>query len=300
MLSIVISSIRPALLSRAMASISSTVSVEHEVLVWDNRGRGRSLAAVYNAMAETAKGDVILFLHEDVTFLEEGWGLVLKEIFRDPEIGLVGLAGSRYKSRAISGWYTGVPSLNAYRIDHLTDGRTIGLRHPEAWPTPELQTVTVDGVFMACRKSLWKEVRFDEVLCPGFHFYDIDFSLRASRLSKVVVTERIALLHHTRGGDFGDGWMDAALGFHARYRNALPAFVSEDDRTPDPEAPTSRYWIDYLKREDLDLPRKWAFLHADRLYLSPSNWYGILKLLLYRPLRLDILHRLIRSLRGKG
>jgi GT2 family glycosyltransferase len=298
MVSIVISSIRPALLNGVLASIDATVGIEHEVLVWDNRGSGKGLAGVYNDMSEKAGGEIVLFLHEDVTFQEPGWGLALTDIFRDPSIGLVGVAGSRYKSRAVSGWYTGLPGLNAYRIDHLTEGRTIHLRHPAIWPEHEVQTVTVDGVFMACRKSLLKKVRFDEELCPGFHFYDIDFSLRASKVSRVVVTDRIGILHHTLGGDFGDRWMDAALSFHHRYRMELPASVSESDRIPDPEAATSRYWIDYLKREDLDFARKWRFLKADGLYLNPSNWYGILKLLVYRPFRLDIIHAFIKKLRG--
>lgn len=300
MLSIVITSVRPDLLVKAKASIAETIVAEHEILVWDNRAHGLGLAAVYNRMARQAAGEFLLFLHEDVTFEEAGWGLVLMDIFRDPSIGLVGLAGSRYKSRVVSGWYTGVPSLNAYRIDHLTDGRRISLRHPEVWPTHELQTVTVDGVFMACRKSLWDKVRFDEDLCPGFHFYDIDFSLRASKRARVVVTERIALLHHTLGGDFGNRWMDAALAFHRHHEAYLPACVSETDRNPDPEAATSRYWIDYLKREDIDWKRKWAFLNRDRLYQSPSNWYGILKLLIYRPLRLDLLHGFLKKRRRGG
>ena len=300
MLSIVIASVRPALLSKAKASIAATVSLEHEVLVWDNRSAAKGLAAVYNDMAGKTRGDILLFLHEDVTFSEEGWGLALMDIFRDPSVGLVGVAGSRYKSRCISGWYTGIPSLNAYRIDHLTGGRTISLRHPMVWPSPEFKAVTVDGVFMACRKDLWSRVRFDEELCPGFHFYDIDFSLRASRHARVVVTERIGILHHTKGGDFGNRWMDAALAFHREHGNALPAYIPDTDLATDPEAHTSRYWIDYLKKEDLDLRRKWRFLRADRLYRSPSNWYGIVKLLLYRPLRLDVVHDVIKSLRGGG
>jgi GT2 family glycosyltransferase len=300
MISILITSVRPDLLGRVKASIAETIDAEHEILVWDNRAHGLGLAAVYNRMAKQAEGEFLLFLHEDVTFEEAGWGLVLKDIFRDPSIGLVGLAGSRYKSRVISGWYTGVAALNAYRIDHLTDGRRITLRHPEEWPTHELQTVTVDGVFMACRKTLWEKVRFDEILCPGFHFYDIDFSLRASKHARVVVTERIALLHHTIGGDFGNRWMDAALAYHIHHETDLPAYASESDREPDPESPTSRYWIDYLKREKLDWKRKWEFLKRDRLYRDPSKWYGILKLLIYRPLRLDLLHGFLKKLRKGG
>jgi GT2 family glycosyltransferase len=299
MISIVISSVRPDLLRQVQDSIASTLPVEHALHVWDNRTARLGLAAVYNRMAAQTRGDILLFLHEDVTFTDDSWGQALLDILSDPAIGLVGIAGSRYKSRAISGWYTGIPDLNAYHITHLTDGRLLTLRHPREWPAPKCPAVTIDGVFMACRRQVWEAIRFDEAGLPGFHFYDIDFSLRAAETTRVVVTDRIGLVHHTLGGDFGDNWMEAALAFHQRHAHRLPAFLSENDTHPDPEGPTSHYWLDYLKRERLSLRNKIRFIRRDHLHTNPANAYGILKLLLYRPLRLHAFHRLLKSLRNR-
>ncbi len=48
--------------------------------------------------ASQAKFNIICFLHEDVLFRSQNWGLTLVSLFADhPDLGLVGLAGSKYK-----------------------------------------------------------------------------------------------------------------------------------------------------------------------------------------------------------
>lgn len=40
------------------------------------------------------------------------------------------------------------------------------------------EVVCIDGIFMATRKSVWHENRFDEVTFSGFHCYDLDFHFK--------------------------------------------------------------------------------------------------------------------------
>ncbi len=67
------------------------------------------------------------------------------------------------------------------------------------------EVVAVDGVFLASKKSVIENVPFDEKTFTGFHFYDIDLSLRVAQKYKVLVTTDILLKHYSPG-DPGKEW----------------------------------------------------------------------------------------------
>ena len=40
------------------------------------------------------------------------------------------------------------------------------------------EVVCLDGVFICSRKEVWQQSKFNDADLKGFHFYDIDFSLK--------------------------------------------------------------------------------------------------------------------------
>ena len=64
-----------------------------EMLIFDNRQVGMGICAVYNKMAEQAKFDNLLFVHEDIVFHTYGWDKVLAEKFAEADCGVIGFAG---------------------------------------------------------------------------------------------------------------------------------------------------------------------------------------------------------------
>ena len=98
MISVLICSNNPGLLTQVTNNITTTIGTEFEILHFDNREPKKGLCEVYNELASCANFPYICFLHEDVLFQTHEWGKKLNEIFLQNEnTGLIGIAGSKYK-----------------------------------------------------------------------------------------------------------------------------------------------------------------------------------------------------------
>lgn len=236
-------------------------------------------------MASMAKYSILCFVHEDVLFKTTNWGGYLVDLFEaNSEVGVVGIAGSSYKSRSISGWYTGVQEYDCMNITHRIKGQDDKMIYGFTDNEEEKEVVCVDGVFIVCRKAVWEGIRFNDTLLKGFHFYDIDFSVRASKQVKVYVTGKIDMIHITKGGDFGEKWVKDALLFHDYYKNNLPVSVSKSD-LPYAEYLVRKTWLNWLKKFKIPFLVKVNWVYRQRLYFQPGLWYGIVRLFVYRSLR---------------
>ena len=295
MISIIICSINADFRSQVMESISKTIGVEHEILIWNNETDRKGLCQVYNELAEKARYEILAFLHEDILFQTQNWGTILLNAFREyPDAGLIGVAGSNYKSRVCSGWYTGSLQHDRYNIAHLTDGKLMKMRHPEPSFPYMHKVVCIDGVFMVCKKGVWQSIRFDDQLLRKFHFYDIDFSIRAAAVTGVYVCMNIEMTHITKGGDFGEAWVKEALLFHHERAHLLPISTEQAGQYAN-EDKISLQWLDWLKKYSIPFRLKIKWLQEQQLLLKPGMWYAILKFLLYSTLRLDKIHQLVKK-----
>ena len=179
MLSLLVCSVRPDFLERMKRSVESTIGIEHEWVVADNRNTGKGICQVYNELAAEARFPFLLFLHEDVSFETADWGPRLIDHFTtNPNLGLVGLAGANVKSSSISGWYTADPSHDRYHIRHRLPTHSEQMHRIPDEAQDLFPVVCLDGVFLCCRRTVWSSSRFDEKNIQGFHFYDLDFSMR--------------------------------------------------------------------------------------------------------------------------
>ena len=291
MISIVICSVDPVCLTQVKENISSTIGVEYELLVWDNREAKKGLCEVYNMMAGRAKFEYICFLHEDILFQTNDWGRNIQSIFVNrPDTGVIGVAGNKYKSAFLSGWYSGIPELDCANIIHRYPA---GDEHLYLNPAPGSvlqEVVCIDGVFICCRKALREQLLFDEKNLTGFHFYDLDFSIRASKLCRLAVCFDILLVHITRGGDFGNSWVETSLQYHARQKGILPVSV----KSPLPVSTDTRIirtWLDVLKNYSVSPKNKWKWISRQKLLRFPGLYYSIMKFLLYKPLGLRYFHK---------
>jgi len=294
MISLIVCSVRPELLERVKRSVESTIGIEHEWVVADNRNTGKGICQVYNELAPKARFPYLIFLHEDVTFENSDWGSRLLDHFKaDPSLGLVGLAGSNVKSRAISGWYTADPQHDRFYLNHQLPGYAESLHQVPSTSMDLFPVVCLDGVFLCCKSSVWESIRFDEQHLRGFHFYDLDFSLRVAKSYGVGVSTRVSLTHHTEaGGDYGTRWVHAAMDFHRRWSERLPLCL--EGQSVD-ESSIQRIWLDRLKDQEISFFDRMRWISRQHLWARPSFFYSILKFLIYRPLRLRYLHRYLRN-----
>jgi hypothetical protein len=131
-------------------------SAPHQLVMVDNRdGRFAGAAAALNWGAAQAKGEWIVFLHQDVELLSSEW-LVRAEVHLDrlPSPGWCGVAG-----RTASGRWRGI----------LHD-RAMVFGEPFAEP---IEVQTLDEVLLVHRRLGPGQPYFDEAV-PGWHAYGVD------------------------------------------------------------------------------------------------------------------------------
>jgi glycosyltransferase involved in cell wall biosynthesis len=233
MFSIVVSSYKEENFKSLKKSIDSTIGVDYELIKICNNGEF-GICEAYNKGIKKVKYGYVIFCHEDIIFHNENWGKKLIELFEsDTLLGLVGIAGSEYKSYAYSGWsypnsdafismYLKQSSGSVIDTDQFSDSKLIKFR----------EVATVDGCFMATKKSILDFVSFDDVTFKDFHCYDLDFSLQIGKSHKVVVSNTV-LLNHLSHGDFSHSWADETIKLHKKWEEKLPIYRGNNPQQND-------------------------------------------------------------------
>lgn len=216
MLSIIICNVNESFLLRCLKSIEETVSIPYEIIPFDNSKSNLSITKAYNQAALKAKYENLVFVHEDVEFLENGWAKSLLSILRNTQIGIVGIAGSTYLPSVPSGWYLPKEGLNNVFIHQGFKYKEASIRIDNDGEdmTP---VFLLDGVFLAMRKHVWEEFPFNENLV-GFHAYDIDISQRVSLKYTNIFTKQVSLIHHSEG-KVDQNYFDSILAYKKGFKN---------------------------------------------------------------------------------
>lgn len=235
MISIIIASTSKTLLEKVENNIKTNAGVPFEVISFDNSNGKIGLCEIYNRGAKQARYDILCFMHEDIKIHTKNWGKIVADIFEsNAKLGLIGVAGSQYKSLAPSGWH-------CYDIDALeimyyniiqnykyTDKQATKDYSNET-DTKLARVVCLDGVWMCCTKEAINSYAFDENLLQGFHGYDLDFSLGINQTHEVAVTFEV-LIEHFSEGKFNKDWLREILKIHAKWSRCLPInFTNLDD-----------------------------------------------------------------------
>jgi glycosyltransferase involved in cell wall biosynthesis len=223
MISFIICSITPARYSAVCGNIAALMGdAPHEFVGIHD---ARSLAEGYNRGIDRAGGDTLVFCHDDIE--------IMAPDFRERLAGhlerfdLVGVAGS---NRFVGPrWVEAGPPHIFGRVGQLLkDGKGYEL---VTWGAPARcipGMCLLDGVFLAVRKSLCDDIRFDEECFDGFHLYDLDFSLRASQAGRrLAVCNDFEILHFSRGNWSGD-WEKYATMFMVKHGKSARPVPPED------------------------------------------------------------------------
>jgi hypothetical protein len=228
MISIIISSANPEYLIAIKKNIDETVGVPYEVLAVANGDGQKGICEIYNTAGAKAQYDVLCFMHEDINLHTPDWGKKVVEIMSEPEIGLLGIAGSTYKSLTPAAWACPGMDLSRYKLNIIQNYKFVK-KEPTRYQTHKgLKTreevAAIDGVWMCTRKEVFDEFPFDQELFTGFHGYDLDYSLSVGLKFKVIVTYEI-LLEHFSEGNYSEEWLNATLLLHHKHREHLPIAI---------------------------------------------------------------------------
>lgn len=206
MISIIVCSRSLELFKKLQKNIAETIGITYEVIRIDNSKSNYSICAAYNLGASKSQYNILCFIHEDIIIKTKQWGeLLLNHFSNDDSLGMVGLAGSKYKHSIACSWGAADYPNNCHNIYHFDNNVE---KHDFCNPLnePVSNVVVLDGVWLTVKKEIYDQIKFDEDFLKGFHCYDIDFSLRASLITKLIVVYNIDVTHLSKG-NFDNNWM---------------------------------------------------------------------------------------------
>ena len=193
-----------------------------EVIEYVNKGE--SLTKFYNKALNETKHDIVVFVHDDVVIETKQLASKIERIFdRNPEYGIVGVAGTKHLSQS-GRWWDNQKDMYG-RVAHTHEGKTWLSEYSADQNKRIEETVIVDGVFFAVHKGRIKK-QFDESV-EGFHFYDVDFCFQNHLEGvKVGVTTEIRV-NHMSIGMTNEQWELNRVNFSEKYKNNLPVRIAE-------------------------------------------------------------------------
>lgn len=226
MVSVIICSKDLTRAQRLADNVRDTVGVPFELIIADNSSGSRGICQVYNETAGSASFDILCFVHEDVLFETNNWGRRLKEYLSEKKTGLIGIAGGDTRSIVPSSWYVPAKSNNIHVVQHYRY-RNAQPEHIAIFGDPNnrpYRVAALDGVFLCTTKEIFSLYQFDPVCCPGFHGYDIDYSLQVSTTHDLLAVPDI-LIHHYSEGKPDRKWLASAIAVSEKWRKRLPVSV---------------------------------------------------------------------------
>lgn len=152
-----------------------------------------SVQRPYNEMMDAAasRSDLegLILLHQDLELLDGRLLASVRQQFRKPDVGLLGVLGAR------------LSRLHTWLAPDRPFGYAIGpnppkLKNPHISSGPQ-EVDIIDGALIAVAPWVVRTIRFDERLANHFHGYDIEFSRRVVAHGGKVICEDIPCHHHT-------------------------------------------------------------------------------------------------------
>ena len=226
MISIIISSINKANLAAISSNIKETIGTAYEIIAIENSEGRKGICEVYNLGVQRAKYDILCFMHEDIAIHTSNWGEIVSSTFKNnPNLGLIGIAGSQYKSLAPSGWhcYDIDADIQHYNIvqHYKFSTREKTLEYSNPTDTNLAFVACIDGVWFCLTREAAEFYSFDAQMLKGFHGYDLDLSLGINQKYKVGITFEILIAHFSEG-NFNKAWLREILKVHAKWSSQLP------------------------------------------------------------------------------
>ncbi|KUK05244.1 desulfoferrodoxin family protein [Methermicoccus shengliensis] len=183
-------------------------SARHERILIDNTtGAFRSAASALNHGGERARGEYIMFVHQDVALLGEHWLDSAESLMEGiDDLGIAGVAGMSEQGRS-----------NRER------GRNVIVHGepPMVWdwgnPIEEPERVqTLDECLAIVPAHVFRMLRFDEHTCSSWHAYVVDYSLSVQRMGLCAYAMPLPV-HHASLGVRRKGLLELLMSLGSSY-----------------------------------------------------------------------------------
>ena len=187
------------------------IEVPHEVIVISD---ARSMCDGYKRGTSQSRGDLLVYSHHDVECLFDDFSDVLQQALSRYDV--IGVAGT---DKLVNPVWTNAGL--GHMFGQVVHPNNQGTHDVEVYGAPAPVVggmVAMDGLFLAARREVAIQVGWDEATFDGFHFYDIDFTFRASQAGfKLAVVPQLGFLHASTGMADGDKYQVYAQRFIAKH-----------------------------------------------------------------------------------
>ena len=156
----------------------------YELILVDNRSNEfKSASEALNYGARTAKGDYLMFVHQDIDLCSKKWLENIEvELNSINNLGIAGVAG-KSKEGVISNIKHGTPPILAGKIQ-------INIPY---------KVQTTDECLVIIPKSVFYKMKFDEEICCDWHLYTVDYCLRLIKMDLDVYVIPTFIYHASAG-----------------------------------------------------------------------------------------------------
>ena len=190
---------------------------------------GVSLSQVYGDVLESdyIQSDIVVFVHDDIEFLRDGWGTELIRLFKEnKKYGIIGVAGSAQFDQNGGCWKY-----------EKRFGQVLRRHDGKSWLSAfspllqyDLQEVAViDGLFIAINKTRITQNFVKDI--DSKHMYDIAFCLAnltdKNNKYKIGVTTNIRIAHNSIG-ELDESWYKAREQVNEMFGKFYPIDVTKD------------------------------------------------------------------------
>jgi hypothetical protein len=184
------------------------------------------LSELYGGMLinEQITSDIIVFCHDDIEFLKEGWGSEVLRLFKEhPDYGIIGVAGSAQFDERGAWW--NYPKKYG-QVLHKHDGKSWLTAFSPLLDKDLEEVCVIDGLFMAFNRRRVSK-NFDAEI-GGFNMYDIDVCLAnyIDGKTKIGVTTNIRLAHRSIG-ELKEEWYTNRDKIIKKYKRYFPIDIKK-------------------------------------------------------------------------
>jgi hypothetical protein len=216
MFSIIMCSVDDSRFDRCRAHLAQVMGDEpHEVIRIKD---APSMCEGYNRGVAQARGDRLIFCHDDMEFLVPNISRKLSRVLAEYDV--IGVAGT---NRLISAKWFAAGSAHIFgAVTYPYEGGrfVMVIYGAPRRVVPHIQAL--DGLFIACRRKVAEHIRWDAGTFSAFHLYDLDWSFRAYQAGyKLAVVLDLPILHQSMGSFEDRLWNSAADAFLKKHQGVL-------------------------------------------------------------------------------
>jgi GT2 family glycosyltransferase len=218
----------------AAPGIRLAAEPDSEVLAYASVGSiFRSYNMLLDLAAEREDLEALVLVHQDAEIVDSAFVPKLREALRNPEVALVGCAGS-VGSKSIAWWEGFVTWASfSHRYEEFGGGEFPAL----TWAQEDIpqyaelgEVDAIDGFCMALSPWTVRNLRFDESL-GTFHGYDFDFCMQVRSAGRKIAVADWKVVHHhdlelIRNEE---AWIDAHVKLSEKWHDRMPHVGSPSD-----------------------------------------------------------------------